>query len=193
MRRRSRSCCVQRGVSLICHGRCQTRLSLSPSLSVKTRFQSFVHLARSLTHISSFDSSLLFSSPLPFPICIPSRRRGLFCSPIVSPSLSLLSALNVPNSRENGRAIETAQQKKVIIKLAHKMTLAGAGVGPLASRLPPSLLFWVLFSFVAAVEGRAALNFRGGAAAPSSNTIRRRVAAASAVPPPPAERGRKEC
>ena len=94
----------------------------------------------------------LCAALLPFPICIPSPAERAFlllnCFSLSGPSVALSLAhfaLNVPNSRENGRAIETAQQKKVIIKLAPKMTLAGVGrqAGPLHS-----LPFWSFFHFV---------------------------------------------
>ena len=81
-------------------------------------------------------SSLLFSH-FPFAFRAPPREReraflllNCFSLSLARPPLSLSLAhfaLNVPNSRENGRAIETAQQKKVIIKLAPKMTLTGVG------------------------------------------------------------------
>ena len=62
-------------------------LSPSPSLSVKTRFQRVSTI--SLTPISSLLSVLLFSH-FPFAFRAPPREgeRGLFCSSIVSPSLS---------------------------------------------------------------------------------------------------------
>ena len=178
------------GASLICHGRCQTpSASLSLSQCQNKISESFDHLPH-----SHFLSVLLFSH---FPFAFRARPRGLFCSSIVSPSLARRSlahfALNVPNSRENGRAIETAQQKKVIIKLAPKMTLAG--VGRQAVRTPSLPPFLVLFS----LRRRAALNFRGGNRAavikynssspPSPTEPPSRPVAWS----PPTERGRKEC
>ena len=199
------------GASLICHGRCQTpSRSLSLSQCQNKISESFDHLPRSLYPISSLLSSPLHcSSPISHLHSEPhrERERRLFCSSIVSPSLSGPSvalslahfALNVPNSRENGRAIETAQQKKVIIKLALKMTLTGVGrqAGPLHA-LPP---FLVLFS----LRRRAALNFRGGnrAAVIKYNSSSPSLPTDPPVPPPssrpvapsspPAERGRKEC
>ena len=154
-----------------------SRLSLSLSLSVSK--QDFRVSTISLTHISS-----LFPL-LPFPICIPTE--GFFAPQLflsLSLSLSLFSALNVPNSRENGRAIETAQQKKVIIKLAPKMTLGGR-TDPF---LPSAVPLFGPFSLRRRCR-QTALNFRGGRAVIKYNS--------SSLPPPasapPAERGRKEC
>ena len=153
-----------------------SRLSLSLSLSLsqcQNKISEF-RPSRSLT----FPPSSLFSH---FPFAF--RLRAFLLLNCFSLSLSLFSALNVPNSRENGRAIETAQQKKVIIKLAPKMTLAGR-TDPL---LPSAPLFGP-FSLRRRCR-QTALNFRGGRAVIKYNS--------SSLPPPasapPAERGRKEC
>ena len=133
--------------------------SLPDSLSLSVSKQDFRVSSISLTH-SHFLPRLLSSSLLlsHFPFAFRADGEGFFAPQLFLPlSLSLLSALNVPNSRENGRAIETAQQKKVIIKLAPKMTLAGAGVGRTPclppNSLPPSLLFWSFFASSSAWKG----------------------------------------
>ena len=119
------------GASLICHGRCQTPSVPLPLSVSKQDFREFrPSPSLTLSHFLPPLSPLRCSSPISHLHSEPHREReerAFFAPQLFLPLWLAHFALNVPNSRENGRAIETAQQKKVIIKLAPKMTLTGVG------------------------------------------------------------------